>query len=60
MSRVLIVSKTRMRGDHVCIGGHNLDESMRSIRLLQPDGTNMPARSVGLYRLTWRVGGEDP
>lgn len=43
MSRVLIVSKTRMRGDHVCIGGHNLDESMRSIRLLQPDGTNMPA-----------------
>jgi hypothetical protein len=43
MSRVLIVSKTRMRGDYVCIGGHNLDESMRSIRLLQPDGTNMPA-----------------
>ena len=43
MSRVLIVSKTRMRGDHVCVGGHDLDESMRSIRLLQPDGTNMPA-----------------
>lgn len=32
-----------MRGDHVCVGGHDLDESMRSIRLLQPDGTNMPA-----------------
>jgi len=43
MSRVLIVSKTRMRGDHVCVGGHDLDESMSSIRLLQPDGTNMPA-----------------
>jgi hypothetical protein len=43
MSRVLIVSKTRMRGDHVCVGGHNLDESMRSIRLLQADGTNMSA-----------------
>lgn len=43
MSRVLIVSKTRMRGDHVCVGGHDLDESMRSIRLLQSDGTNMPA-----------------
>jgi hypothetical protein len=43
VSRILIVSKTRMRGDHVCVGGHDLDESMRSIRLLQPDGTNMPA-----------------
>jgi len=43
VSRVLIVSKTRMRGDHVCVGGHDLDESMCSIRLLQPDGTNMPA-----------------
>lgn len=43
MSRVLIVSKTRMRGDHVCVGGHDFYESMHSIRLLQPDGTNMPA-----------------
>lgn len=43
MSRVLIVSKTRMRGDHVCVGGHDLNESMRSVRLLQPDGKNMPA-----------------
>jgi hypothetical protein len=43
VSRVLIVSKTRMRGDHVCVGGHDLDESMRSVRLLQPDSTNMPA-----------------
>jgi len=43
MSRVLVVSKTRMRGDHVCVGGHDLDESMRSIRLLQPDGANMPS-----------------
>jgi hypothetical protein len=34
MSRVLIVSKTRMRGYHACVGGHDLDESMRSIRLL--------------------------
>lgn len=43
MKRVLIVSKTRMRGGHVCVGGHDLDERMRSLRLLQPDGTNMPA-----------------
>lgn len=43
MSRVLVVSKTRMRGDHVCVGGHDLDEGMRSLRLLRRDGTNMPA-----------------
>lgn len=43
MKRVIIVSKTRMRGDHVCVGGHDLNERMRSLRLLQPDGTNMPA-----------------
>jgi hypothetical protein len=43
VSKVLIVSKTRMRGDHVCVGGHDLDESMRSLRLLQPDGANMPS-----------------
>jgi hypothetical protein len=43
VSRVLVVSKTRMRGGHVCVGGHDLDEGMRSLRLLRPDGTNMPA-----------------
>jgi hypothetical protein len=40
---MLIVSKTRMRDDHVCVGGHDLDEKMCSVRLLQPDGNNMPA-----------------
>lgn len=43
MSRVLIVSKTRMRGDRVCVGGHDLDDNMRSLRLMRPDGSNMPA-----------------
>ena len=43
MKRVLIVSKTRMRGDRVCVGGHDLDEKLRSVRLQQLDGTNMPA-----------------
>jgi hypothetical protein len=32
-----------MRGGHVCVGGHDLDEGMRSLRLLRPDGTDMPA-----------------
>ncbi len=43
MSRVLVVSKTRMHGDHVCVGGHDLSEGMHSLRLLRPDGINMPA-----------------
>lgn len=43
MSRVLVVSKTRMHGARVCVGGHDLDEDMRSLRLMQPDGTNMPS-----------------
>ena len=32
-----------MRGDRVCVGGHDLDEKLRSVRLQQLDGTNMPA-----------------
>ncbi|MFI4977281.1 MAG: hypothetical protein ACHQC8_01165 [Solirubrobacterales bacterium] len=43
MSRVLVVSKTRMRGGHVCVGGHDLDKGMRSLRLLRLDGAYMPA-----------------
>jgi hypothetical protein len=43
VSRVLIVSKTRMRGEHVCVGGHDLDDDMRSLRLMRPDGSNMPS-----------------
>jgi len=42
VSRVLIVSKTRMRGGHVCVGGHDLEDT-RSLRLMQPNGSNMPS-----------------
>ena len=55
MSRVLIVSKTRMRGGHVCVGGHDLDESMRSARLLRPDGTNMPADASFQIGQVWEL-----
>lgn len=27
----------------VCVGGHDLNNDMRSVRLLKPDGANMPA-----------------
>lgn len=30
-----------MRGDRVCIGGHDLDKNMSSLRLLRPDGAHM-------------------
>lgn len=41
MTRVLIVSRTRMRHARVCVGGHDLEHRFRSLRLLQNDGTNM-------------------
>lgn len=37
MSKVLIVSRTRMRENRVCVGGIDLDKN-RPIRLLDPDG----------------------
>lgn len=42
-----------MRGDHVCVGGHDLDEGMRGIRLLQPDGANMTARTQFAIGQVW-------
>ena len=44
MSRVLIVSRTRL-GDRVCIGGHDIDQDMKSVRLLTPQADNQPADS---------------
>lgn len=41
MSRVLVVSRTRMRQERVCVGGHALDDGFRSLRLLRKDGSNM-------------------
>ena len=54
MSRVLVVSKTRMRGA-VCVGGHDLDDNMRSLRLMRPDGTNMPADSGFEIGQVWEL-----
>lgn len=55
MSRVLVVSKTRMRGGHVCVGGHDLDQGMRSLRLLRPDGTNMVADTRFAIGQVWEL-----
>jgi hypothetical protein len=38
VSRVVIVARTRMHHDHVCIGGHDLDGRFRGVRLLDKFG----------------------
>jgi hypothetical protein len=38
MRRILIVARTRMRGNRICIGGHDLDRGFRSVRLLDAEG----------------------
>lgn len=55
MSRVLIVSKTRMHGDRICVGGHDLDDAMRSLRLLQPNGANMPSDALFEIGQVWEL-----
>lgn len=37
MARVIIVSKTRMANDNVCVGGVDFDKK-RSVRLMNPNG----------------------
>ena len=44
MSRVVIVSRTRL-GNRVCIGGHDIDLDMKSLRLLTPQEDNQLADS---------------
>jgi hypothetical protein len=41
MSRVLVVSRTRMNQGRVCVGGHDLDANFRSVRLLTKGGMNL-------------------
>jgi hypothetical protein len=41
MSRVLVVSRTRMNQGRVCVGGHDLDDDFRSLRLLNKSGMNI-------------------
>lgn len=41
MSRVLVVARTRMNQGRVCVGGHDLDQDFRSLRLLTKAGMNI-------------------
>ena len=55
VNRILVVSKSRMRGGHVCVGGDDLDDRMLSLRLLRPDGTNMPADARFEIGQVWKL-----
>jgi len=44
MSRVVIVSRTRL-GNRLCIGGHDINQDMKSLRLLTRQEENQPADS---------------
>ena len=51
----MIVSKTRMRQGRVCVGGHDLADGFRSLRLLQPDGTNMEEKTALAIGDVWEL-----
>ena len=53
MSKILIVSKTRMKDARVCVGGVDLDQHL-SVRLLNVNGIMKKKRSV---RTKWEIYG---
>lgn len=52
--RVLIVAKTRMGGDHCCIGGLDLKED-RNLRLLTKTGDNQPISTGFAVGDIWEI-----
>jgi hypothetical protein len=44
-----------MGADHVCIGGHDLDDGFRAVRLLDPFGDNWTSRSRFMVGDTWHI-----
>ena len=54
MARVLIVAKTRMGDNNICIGGLNIDTN-ESIRLLDVAGWNQPANAPYNVGQIWEL-----
>jgi hypothetical protein len=52
---VIIVSKTRMHGDHVCVGGYDL-ETRQNIRLLNAQGYNQLTTTQYQIGEIWSLG----
>jgi hypothetical protein len=59
MSRVLVVSRTRMNQGRVCVGGHNLDQDFRSLRLLTKAGMNIKEAAGIDVGEVWELDYED-
>lgn len=55
MSRIVIVARTRMQNNHVCLGGHDLDRAFRGVRLLDPFGDHWTADSPFMVGDLWRI-----
>lgn len=55
MNRIVIVARTRMRGDHVCIGGHDLDRGFRGVRLLDKFGNHWTSDSPFMVGDRWAI-----
>jgi hypothetical protein len=56
--RVLVVARTRMAGDRVCVGGIEVDTG-RSVRLLGSDGHNLSEEHPIRPREIWEVAHEE-
>jgi hypothetical protein len=55
MSRIVIVARTRMHSDHVCIGGHDLDCEFRGVRLLDRFGDYWSSDSPFVVGEVWNI-----
>lgn len=55
MSRVVIVARTRMHHDRLCIGGHDVDDGFRGIRLLDKFGDHWPLDCPFTVSTLWRI-----
>ena len=55
MSRVVIVARTRMQHDDVCIGGHDLDCRFRGVRLLDRFGGHWTTASPFMVGEVWNL-----
>jgi Dual OB-containing domain len=59
MSRVLVVARTRMNQGRVCVGGHDLDQDFRSLRLLTKAGMNIKEEAGIDVGEVWELDYED-
>jgi hypothetical protein len=55
VSRIVIVARTRMHGGRVCIGGHDLTDRFRGVRLLDWYGDSWPIDSPFMVGELWDI-----